>query len=213
MEAAPVNVAGFNPRLIERLQRKAFRDAYVAEHVRTGLAYQINALRQQRSWSQADLGRRAGKPQNVISRLEDPDYGRLGVQTLLEIAAAFDVALLVRFVSHEEILKWTTDVSPTALEVPSFADNRINKSAAATQQLGGPLRPIVTAVPQERFPGPEPAPLVRDRQGELPRGNPLASTRQRQTLAGGDFFERNPGRSPTPTKTPREHQQAAAMRR
>ncbi len=51
------------------------RDALVAEHVRTYIAHQITALRAQRGLTQVDLAAMTNKQQNVISRLEDPDYG------------------------------------------------------------------------------------------------------------------------------------------
>ena len=114
---------------VEELSNKEFRHAFVAEHLRTGVAYQIRALREKRGWSQAELGRRTGKPQSVISRLEDPDYGRLSLKTLLEVAAAFDVALLVQFAAFSELLKRFSDLSPEALAVPDFAHDSLQSTS------------------------------------------------------------------------------------
>jgi transcriptional regulator with XRE-family HTH domain len=108
----------------------------VAEHVRRGIAYQIRALRDQRGQKQGELAEELGKPQSVVSRLEDPSYGKVTVQTLLEVAAVFDVALLVRFVPFSSFLRDTRDLSSKAMEVPSFEDE------AAAQ-------PIVEITPQE----------------------------------------------------------------
>lgn len=112
-------------RTVEKLQEKAYRDAYVEAHVKVGIPHQIRALREQeeRKWSQAELGRRSGKPANVISRLEDPESGGNTIRTCLEMASAFDVALVVKFVSYSRFLQEFEDVSPKALEVPSFASD------------------------------------------------------------------------------------------
>lgn len=113
-------IATLSKKLIEKLTRKSYRDEYVAENVKTGIAYQIRALRDQRGWSQKVLATAMDKPQSVVSRMEDPDYGKLTVQSLLEVAAAFDVALLVKFVSLPDMINKTRDVSPKALEAVSF---------------------------------------------------------------------------------------------
>lgn len=124
--------ANLSKRLFEKLKSKSYRDAYVAEHVRTGIAYQIRALRTQRGWSQKKLAEEMGKPQSVVSRLEDPDYGKVSIQTVLEGAAAFDVALLVQYVSFPEFLQRTRDVSPEALRVDSFDERQLLPIASNT---------------------------------------------------------------------------------
>jgi len=123
-------------KLLEKLQKRAYRHAYLAEHVRRGIAYQIRALRDQRGWSQGKLSKLLGKPQSVVCRLEDPSYGKLSVQTLLEIANVYDVALEVRFVSYSSFLQKTRDVSPVSMQVPEFKHDFSMQSA----------RPIVVSV-------------------------------------------------------------------
>jgi transcriptional regulator with XRE-family HTH domain len=109
-------------KLFEKLQKKTYRTAYVAEHVRRGVAYQIRALRDQRGWSQGDFAKKLGKPQSVVCRLEDPSYGKYTVQTLLEVASTCDVALQVRFVPYSVFLPQSRDVSTQSLNAPSFTD-------------------------------------------------------------------------------------------
>jgi transcriptional regulator with XRE-family HTH domain len=121
--------------LIEKLTRKGYRDAYVAENVQTGISYQIRALRDHRGWSQKKLAEVLNKPPSVICRLENPDYGKLSIQTLLEIASAFDVALLVQYVSFPEFLRRTRDVSQDALNAESFDSSQFLPFAAVTMDI------------------------------------------------------------------------------
>lgn len=119
--------ASFSERLLNKLLGKKYRDAYVRENVRTGIAYQIRAMREQRnSMSQEALGKLLDKPQSTVSRLEDADYGKHTLQTLLEVASAFDVALLVQFVTHSEFLRRTQDVSPNALKAAAFQPRELD---------------------------------------------------------------------------------------
>lgn len=110
----------FEERLLTELEDKEYRDAFVEGHIRTGAAYQIRALRNARNWSQDELGRRVDTSQSVIARLENPDYGKFSLSTLAKLASAFDVGLLVRFVSFSELLDRTRDLSPERLNAPSF---------------------------------------------------------------------------------------------
>lgn len=99
------------------LESKAYRDAYVLEHIKNGIAFQIRALRDERGWTQEDLGEAMGKPRNVVSRIEDPNYGKFTIATLLETASAFNIGLLVKFVPFSRLVKEYEDVSPAGLSV------------------------------------------------------------------------------------------------
>jgi transcriptional regulator with XRE-family HTH domain len=109
-----------------KFRDKSYRDAYVAEQIRTVLASQIEALRTKEGYTQAELARKLGTTQNVISRLEDPDYGKFTLQTLLELASAFEVALLVKFATFSRFIAEYSDVSREALAVPSIAEENWN---------------------------------------------------------------------------------------
>lgn len=113
---------------LNRFLRKKYRDGYLQTKVRGLIAYQIQALREKTGLNQTDFAKKIGKTQSVVSRLEDTEYGRVTAQTLLDIACALDVALVVKFVSYPEFLFQTRDASVSALQPQT-----IHESAAHTQ--------------------------------------------------------------------------------
>jgi transcriptional regulator with XRE-family HTH domain len=116
--------AGFSPipslAVLDELKDEEFRDGFVADHVRTRLALLIRTLREQVGWSQAELGRRMGKPQSVVSRLEDPDYGRVSLQTIFEVAAAFKLPVYIDMPNWDDWFGLMEDMSARNLERRSF---------------------------------------------------------------------------------------------
>jgi transcriptional regulator with XRE-family HTH domain len=80
-----------------------YRHAYVDEHINTFVPLQIRTIREQRGWTQAELGQQCGgKAQGWISKLEDPNYGKFSLATLRTLAKAFDCLLEVRFKSFKD---------------------------------------------------------------------------------------------------------------
>lgn len=108
-------------KLLDQLKDKETREVFAAEHVTTGIPFQIHALREKWGMTQAELARKAGMAQERISVLEDPNYEFIPkIGTLLKLADVFDVPLIVRFGSWGEIFEWETGLSPEALAPPTF---------------------------------------------------------------------------------------------
>jgi len=63
--------------------------------------------------------------------MENPDYGKYSITTLLELAAAFDVALVVRFAPFSELLEWDLNSDERTLRPDSYVrDVRLKQLAA-----------------------------------------------------------------------------------
>ncbi len=112
---------------ISQISDKEIRDEFVSDQIRSRIALLVRALREQpdRGWSQTELGKRMGKPQNVVSRLEDPDYGRMSLATLLEVANAFDLPLWVDIPEWEDWLRRIKDVPNSATNRESFNADKL----------------------------------------------------------------------------------------
>jgi transcriptional regulator with XRE-family HTH domain len=116
--------------LIKRVRRNPVsRQRFVESHLTKTLAYQIRAMRDRLNWSQGRLAAELDMTQNAISRLESPDYGKATLSTLKRIAAAFDVALVVRFVPFSQMIDWASGtphvdagLSGSTLSVPTFTE-------------------------------------------------------------------------------------------
>src|SRR5690349_1855695 len=108
------------PTLLGKLKSRTYRRAFRSAFVRNYVALQIRALRKAKFESQGKLAKACGKPTNVISRLENPQYGKMSVSTMLELADAFDVGLTVKFVPFGDMAAEAENLSDDALIVQSF---------------------------------------------------------------------------------------------
>jgi len=107
-------------KLWKKLTSKAYREAYVAAHLKRSVPFQVRALRDQRGWSQAQLAERSGLTQGAVSRAEDPDYGNLSFNTVIRLAAGFDVAFVGAFIPFSELGQRVATQNETSVQVLSF---------------------------------------------------------------------------------------------
>jgi ribosome-binding protein aMBF1 (putative translation factor) len=90
------DIAGRDPK-----RQQAFEEEVANREV----ARRIYELRQHAGLSQAELARRIGTTQSVISRLEDADYEGHSLALLNRIAAAVERRVEIRFVPRRRRLQ------------------------------------------------------------------------------------------------------------
>lgn len=106
--------------ILKDFDDKEYRDAFVRANVFSWLAFQIRELREQRGVTQTDLASLLGTRQSVVSRLERSGEKGLSLKTLLDVAQALDVAILVKFVPFSRFLREYEDVSPEAMKIKEW---------------------------------------------------------------------------------------------
>lgn len=124
-------------KLPDDFSDKTYRDEFVSAGIDNGIAFQIFAMREQRKWSQETLATKAVSLQPVVSRWEKPGH-RFSLATLKKVAAAFEVALIVRFVPFSELAKLAAGIRPGSFEVLSYEDElkaeQVTATTAATKE-------------------------------------------------------------------------------
>ena len=120
-------------KLWQKLRNKAHRDGYMEAQLSIEVPFQIRALRKARGWTQAQLSERCGIPQARISYVEQPGRDPLSLRTLYRLASAFDVGLLVQFVSFSELVRREAEFNPETFRVLSFKDDHFEKTVRTTR--------------------------------------------------------------------------------
>ncbi len=114
------NIESIRTQLWEKMRDKPYRDTFVAAHLSTNIAAQIQTIREQRGWTKKQLAQEAGMSPSRITVMEDPSYEKFTLTTLKRLASAFDVALIARFGPFSDLVDWVAELSPEKLQTPEF---------------------------------------------------------------------------------------------
>lgn len=122
---------------IKRLKSKLYRDAYLEAQIHGWISHQFRALRASMGLTQKEMAQKIGKPQSVVSRLENDEYGKVSLQTLLDVAKAIDIALLVQFVSYPDFLARLRDKTSANMVPENLTQSiaRVERSIATEARL------------------------------------------------------------------------------
>ena len=117
-------------QIAESLKEKPYRDALVKQHLSRWTAAQIRQIREDRGWTQTELGSLVGMGQTSISELEKTGKRQPNIDTLTRIAVGLDVALLVEYVPFSRFVNHLAGVphvaygiSSEAMSVPSYDED------------------------------------------------------------------------------------------
>jgi transcriptional regulator with XRE-family HTH domain len=87
------------------------------------LPAQIRSLRLRRGQKQADLGEAVEMKQARISKLEQIGAANFSIETLIRLASAFRVGLIVKFVPYSEMLEWENEFQPDAFDAAPIEED------------------------------------------------------------------------------------------
>ena len=126
--------------MIDRLRQKyGSRIAYTKASVSVNIASQIKALRLRRDMTQDALAKEAEMMQSRISAIERPGGTGLSIETLVRLASAFKVGLIVKFASYSEMLRWENAYNQDIFDVicidEDIAFTEPDKHKAVTSEI------------------------------------------------------------------------------
>jgi transcriptional regulator with XRE-family HTH domain len=144
---------------------KTYRDAFVEERIFARLPLKLKNMRGQ--MTQNEMAKATGKAQTWISKLEDPNYGRFTIATLLELAHFHDVGLEIDFVPFSRLLDEV--VNPNVRRVPSFAEE-MRESSQSDDLFDRGAKPIGQVTHWQPLPAAPAEPHKCIAEMQLPAG-------------------------------------------
>lgn len=105
------------------INSKNSRAAYLRASISVNLSSQIRALRRRQPMTQLELAQAADMKQPRICAMEKPGATKFNLETLIRLAAAFKVGLIVRFASFGEVLDWENGYSQDSFDVTSIDED------------------------------------------------------------------------------------------
>ena len=119
-----------------KFKDKEYRDEYAAAQFDIELPFQIRALREARKWSCKELAKRSSIPARSLTKLEETGHGTLITTDILcRLASAFDVGILVQFVSFSDLAHRAESLHPGTFKIASFDDDALARPKTTSQKM------------------------------------------------------------------------------
>jgi transcriptional regulator with XRE-family HTH domain len=198
-------------QLIDKLKtRNNSRQAYTRAKLSVNIPSQIRALRRKREMTQGMLAHESDMKQSRISAMERPGTVTFNIETLIRLAAAFKVGLIVKFAPFSEMLNWENSFSQDSFDVSAidqdsefiYGRSRVRRrrpgrnlhssllSDDSLQHGSTTLAPVVArsgaevlSVFSQSYIGPRTIQLPIKRQ--TPSGNPINAWENQLRMAAG----------------------------
>lgn len=117
------NTNSVRQQILSNLQQgKDYREGFVEEAINSRIIAQIHAIRIKNGMDYKQFAERIKRKLSWAYRLEDPNEAPPTIPSLLEVAAAFDIALDVRFCPFSELLNDVSTLDDGAFDVPTFTE-------------------------------------------------------------------------------------------
>ncbi len=187
MEAKNTTAASqeYRDLLFEELQSPSFRKNLIADTLRLRIAALIRNTREAQGLKQEQLGALMGKDQSHVSRMENPNYGKHSLASLLEVVNALNVALFVDVLPISKFLTATQDTSPERLVAQSFNSDKereqMEKWRTGIKSLPNPTLPELASLQGKTSPQLIPKnPLEENQCPSQPNRNDQPNLRQKE---------------------------------
>lgn len=129
-------------KMFQKLRNREYRLAFMPARVAAAIGSQIESMRKKNNWTQDELAQRAGMKRSRISLLESANYEGFSFTTLKRIASAFDVAVIIQFVSFRDFLRWSEGFTRGTLLPESFS---ASYNTVQSEDLSEQLKQFVPA--------------------------------------------------------------------
>jgi len=96
---------GHKEQIKESLTDEEVRDQLAHEYIDINIALQLRSMRKAAGLNQSELASKIGKSKKTISDWENPCSACPSITDLYLLATFFDVALLIRFMSFDELIE------------------------------------------------------------------------------------------------------------
>lgn len=101
-------------------ESKEYRQVFAEQFVKELLPFQIEILMKHRGMSKQDLAKATGLSEQTIARAINPNSQSISLNTVIKIAAAFDVAFVAKFIPFSKLHEMVTNLKEDDWKLPSF---------------------------------------------------------------------------------------------